>query len=125
MTYKAKMRLGPYDFEWNPTQYTIPEEGKSYSVVQTYESVAFFSWSTTIVGKEILLEWDRMKEAQWDELQTLLETDQQQLWTPISGESVAYNVEMCQLDGRFMDFALHDAPYRDGVKLLMVVINEV
>ena len=125
MTYKPKMRLGPYDFEWNPTQYTLPEEEKSYSVVPTYDSVAFFSWGTTIVGKEIELEWDRMKEAQFTQLQTLLEADQETLWTPISGESTAYNVELAQLNGRFMEFAIHDAPYRDNVKLLMVIMSEV
>lgn len=125
MTYKAKMRIGPYDFEWNPTLYTIPEADKDYSVVETYESVAFFSWGTSIVGKEVTLEWDRMKEQQFDQLQTLLELDQETVWTPISGEAVAYNVELCQLQGKFMDFAIHDAPYRDNVKLLMVIMSEV
>lgn len=125
MTYLPKMRLGPYDFEWNPTQYDIPKEDKTYSVVQTYESVAFFSWGTSIIGKEIELEWDRMKEEQFDQLQTLLEADQETVWTPISGEVTAYNVELCQLNGKFMEFSLHDAPYRDDVKLLMVIMSEV
>jgi hypothetical protein len=37
-----KMRLGPYDIDWNPTQFTVPKKDKRYSIVQTYSSAVFF-----------------------------------------------------------------------------------
>lgn len=127
MTYtkQPKMRLGPYDFEWNPSQYTIPKKNKSYSIVETYSSVAFFSWGLTSIGQQISLEWNRMPEAQFDQLQQLLEDDEDSVWTPISGEATAYDVEICSLEGRYMQHSIHDAPYRDGVKLILMLKEEV
>ncbi|MCJ7760978.1 hypothetical protein MUP59_07565 [Candidatus Bathyarchaeota archaeon] len=60
----ANMSLNAYTFTWNPDRWTIPELDLSYAVVQTYESVAYFEWGLSIVGKEIILEWDWMKLAQ-------------------------------------------------------------
>lgn len=120
-----KMRLDTYDFEWNPAQYTIPKVDKSYSVVPTYETVAFFSWGTKLVGKEIVLEWDMMPDAQFSALQSILELEGEVVWTVMSGEATAYNVNVCALDGKFIEKSIHDAPYRTDVKLTMVIMSEV
>jgi hypothetical protein len=120
-----KMRLGPYDIDWNPTQFTVPKKDKRYSIVQTYSSAVFFSWGLSSIGKEIMVEWEMMKEQDFDNLQELLEDDQAYLWTPVSGEAAAYNVEMCQLDGSYIDKSTALAPYRTNVKLVMMLLDEV
>ena len=125
MTYKAKMRLGPVDFDWNPTQFTIPKKGKSYSVVETYTTVAFFSWGVTSIGQQISMEWEMMPEQQFDDLQQLLDNDINYLWTPVSGEAGSYDVEILDLQGKYMEKSIHDAPYRVDVKLVVMLKEEV
>jgi hypothetical protein len=120
----GKMRLGTYDFDWDPVQYTIPVEGKSFSVVQTYDSVAFFSWGTKIIGKEIVMEWDMVTESQFNSLQTILEADEEVEWSPISGEQ-SFMVNVCALDGRYIEKSIHNAPYRTDAKLTVVIMSEV
>jgi len=121
----GKMRLGPYDIEWNPTQFTVPKKDKRFSIVQTYTTAAYFSWGVSSVGKEIMVEWEMMKEQDFDNLQELLENDQAYLWTPVSGEGTAYDVEVCQLDGSYIDKSTAYAPYRTNVKLMLMLTEEV
>jgi hypothetical protein len=114
-----KMILGSYTFEWNPTNYTIPKLNKSWGKVDTYSSSATFSWGTFIVGQEVEIEWKWMKEAQFDELQTLLEADAEVTWTPQTGTT--YQVEIMDLEGKLFLSSLTDAPYRLAVRLLLVI----
>ena len=119
----AKMTLGGYEFEWNPSQYTIPKEDKSYSVVQTYSSAAYFSWGTSIIGKEIVVEWEMMPADDFDQIQTLLEADAEVVWVPGNGSS--YNVEVADLQGRYIEKSIHDAPYRERARCTLIIISEV
>jgi hypothetical protein len=117
----AKMVLGSYTFEWNPEQYTIPEKQRSYSVVPTYVTAAFFSWGVSRIGKEIVLEWDMMKEAQWDSIQTILEADTEVLWYPEGGAGASYTVEVVKLQGEYVEKSISDAPYRRRVQLTLIL----
>ena len=86
------------------------------SIVKTYSGAAYFSWGTLQEGQEILIEWGWMKEAQWDQLQTLLEADTQIVWDPQTGTT--YNVEVTRLEGIYFESSLIDAAYRkDGMRL--------
>lgn len=118
-----KMVLGAYTFSWNPEKCTVPRETKSSSVVETYGGAVYFSWGTLIAGQKINLEWDWLQEAQWDELQTLLEADAEVVWDPQTGPT--YNVEIAGLKGDYQDKSLIDADYRRNVVLSLVIISEV
>ncbi len=121
----AKMTLGSYQFEWNPKRYTIPKKQRYYSVVDTYSDVAFFDWGSLIDGQQIMLEWDFMMQAQFNQFQDLMVSGEQLVWAPISGESPTYNVEVCALDGKYFEGSIHDAPYRLDVRLLLMIDSEV
>lgn len=118
-----KMVLGAYTFSWNPEKCTVPHETKSSSVVETYGGAVYFSWGTLIVGQKINIEWDWLQEAQWDELQTLLEADAEIVWDPQTGST--YNVEVADLRGDYQDKSLIDAAYRRNVVLTLIIISEV
>ncbi len=76
------MKLGGYTFDWNPDQFTLPHAEKSAGKVQTYSSVAYFSWGVSLLGKEISIEWDWMSVDQYERLRTLFEADTALTWDP-------------------------------------------
>jgi len=76
------MKLGTYTFIWLPDNFTEPKSDKFYSKVRTYSSMAYFSWGADIVGKEISLTWDLMKEKDFQNIQSLVEDDEQKIWYP-------------------------------------------
>jgi hypothetical protein len=76
------VKLGTYTFGWNPDQFTLPYAEKSAGRVQTYSSVAFFSWGVSLPGKEISIEWDWMSVDQYERLRTLFEADAAVVWDP-------------------------------------------
>jgi len=74
------MKLGSYTFVWEPKNFTEPKADKIYSKVLTYSSVEFFSWGTDIVGKEISITGEWMKEVDFQNLQRLMDDDEQKTW---------------------------------------------
>jgi len=116
----ADMQLGAYVFAWKPEELDTLEKEKSYSVLRTWTTAAFFSWGTSRIGKEIELDWDWMPEAQWNQLQTLLEADVETTWWPEVG-GTSYTVEVVKLAGKFVQKSLLDAPYRRQVRLTLVM----
>jgi hypothetical protein len=74
------MKLGTYTFEIDPDQFTIPRPQKYSASVKTYFSVAFFSWGMSIIGQEILLEWDLMRCDQFNMLDAIFQADVQAEW---------------------------------------------
>jgi len=76
------MKLGDYTFGWNPDRFTLPHAEKSAGKVQTYSSVAFFSWGVSPIGKEISIEWDWMSVDQYERLRTLFEANAAVVWDP-------------------------------------------
>ena len=117
------MTLGSYTFWRNPDQFTIPRQQKYASVIPTYGGVAYFSWGLFLAGQKVLLEWDVMTKAMWDELQTILENDTGVVWDPQTG--TAYNVEVLQLEGKYVFKSLLDGAYRREVKLTLLIKSQV
>jgi len=115
--------LNSYEFWRDPNNFTIPRKVKFSASVPTYGGVAYFSWGTFTAGQEIILEWDQMTSTMFDQLQTILEFDTQVVWNPQTGTS--YNVEVLQLEGRYVRNALLDAEYREDVKLSLLIRSEV
>jgi hypothetical protein len=79
------MKLYDYTFTWDPDRGTEPTNDKYSAMVKTYSSVAFFSWGLTIVGKEILLEWDTLDLPQYNRLREIFALDAQVVWEPCKG----------------------------------------
>lgn len=122
----AKMTLGAYTFQFNPHQFTDPKKKKSFSIVETYSGAAYYSWGTFIAGQRIVLEWDSMPEAMWDELQTLLEADAVVVWNPtVDGAETQYNVEVLKVEGKYYKYTINRTAYRRNVKLTLVITSEV
>ncbi len=115
--------LAAYEFDWNPDRWTIPKAEKFYGKVLTYESVGYFSFGVSIIGKEIVLEWDWMGLVQWNQLDILFQSDVGYIWTPGDGHS--YNVEILHLDGAYFEVVDLNAPYRKGVRLTLMILSIV
>ena len=76
--YKGIFIMGTQTF--GGTSYTLDPNGVSiilkpalsYSVVETYEGAAFFSWGTSIKGRKCVLKWDGMSVTQYNQFQAVL-----------------------------------------------------
>ncbi len=120
----SRMVLGSYTFEDNPTAVgdLMTPERKS-AAVETYSSLAFFSWGASIVGKELELTWTQTSTDQYSELQTLLEADAPVVLNPQDGEGKTYNVEVTALHGEYWLYL--SGTYRQNVTLSLLVLSEV
>jgi len=117
------MRLGGYLFPWNPENFTPPVPEKMMSSVKTYASVAVFSWGASITGKEIVLKWDLMGNAQFDALQALFEADAIVLWDLDVLGQMNYYVAIKKFDGEFLD-VIYDNGYKTKVELTLLILEE-
>jgi hypothetical protein len=118
-----EMSLGSYTFDWPPDKWSIPKSEKYSGRVLTYDSAAFFSFGTSIVGKEILLEWDFMPVEQFESLNSLYLDDEPKTWVP--GTGAAYTVEIVSFEGAYGDVVGYDKPYRFNVKMLLMITGEI
>jgi len=112
-------RLGSYIFEWNPDRYSIPGKEKSFSMVETYSSVGWFSWGM-FEKKTITLEWDWMSLAQYNAIKAIFEQDVQTSWT--DGKTIAYTVEINDFGGDYFENYGIDLAYRENVKLELYMV---
>lgn len=121
----ANMSLGSYTFEANPSDATLIKPERSGSAVETYSSVAFFSWGVSIVGKIVELQWDYMPSLMFDELDDLYRADAAVVFDPQDGSSRVYNVEILDLSGKyFQNLEIGAAIIRKDVKLTLLVLGE-
>lgn len=118
----ANMKLDAYDFSWQPDSWTIPKHEKYYGKVLTYESAGYFSFGTSIIGKEIILSWDFMSIAQFNQLNQLCLDDESHLWEPDNG--YIYLVELLKLEGEFFEVVDMNSSYRRNVQLTMMIMSE-
>lgn len=119
------MTLGSYAFERDPDTCTVPKKARYTSMVKTYGSAVFFSWGLFIEGVEIEMTWKLMSETMFNALQVLLEADAEIVWDRQSGISgTNYNVELQSLEGSYVETSLLHAPYRQDVRLRMVITSE-
>ena len=113
------MTLGGYTFDRNPTQFDIPKDYRSTSFVDTYTGVSFFSFGIFSAGQEVTLEWDWMSNAMFIIFQTLLEADEAVTWYSRAGST--YITEILSLNGKYLESALSDAPWRKDAKLDLLI----
>jgi hypothetical protein len=118
------MKLGTYTFDWLPSKMPPMVPEKRSAAVKTFSGVAYFSWGASIVGKEVQLEWDLMREAQFDSLQALFEADLPVLWDLDVAGHINYMVEITGLDGELLEVVNYDQPFREKVKLALLVLSE-
>lgn len=85
------MKLGTYTFQWAPDKWSIPDQKRDVAHVQTYTSVAFFSWGAIVVGRQISLEWDWMPANQYLSLKDLEIADEQVEWDAEADDKLFYS----------------------------------
>ena len=96
------MVLGTYTFARLPGGMTMIRAEKPIASVQTYSSVAAFTWDASIIGKRILLSWNAMPSAQFDSLDTIYQTGAVVVFNPTDYIGTAtYNVEVLSLNGEY------------------------
>lgn len=93
--------LGTVTFTKNPGWMTIIRPDRYSSYVLTYSSVGFFSWGSSIIGKEVLLKWNAMPTAQYEDIQDLWESDTEVIFDPKDDEGNIYDVEILDFQGEY------------------------
>jgi hypothetical protein len=123
----SNMVLGAYTFAQHPSDIDgIMVAEKSNAWKQTYTSVAYFSWGTSIVGKSIEMSWDYMSCDQYDAIDTLFQADASVVFDPQDGSSKTYNVEIVDLTGKYHIGLTHSEDWeRMDVKMTLLILSEV
>jgi len=124
----TKMSLGSYTFERNPTidQSTpLVVKKRHWAAVQTYSSVAFFSWGLDYAGSEISLPWSTCTNAQFLALNSLFEADAVVIFDPNDGRGKTFQVQITDLVGEFMLRLNGDNPWRKNVRMDLLIIGEI
>jgi hypothetical protein len=122
----SNMILGTYTFLHNPGQMSPIKSERSTAKVDTYSSVGFFSWGVSIVGKEIMLEWNILEIEQVDSLNALYIADAPVVWDPQDGYGKTYNVEIRSLDWDYQILlGSGSGIYRKNVKMILLILSEV
>ena len=78
------MILGGYQFPWRPEKTTIPRGERGSSWAKGLGVLGYLAESSILQSKEILLEWNFVSEAQYDEMMTLYRLDSLLEWDPIT-----------------------------------------
>jgi len=122
----AKITIGTFEPELNPGSMTIVRQEKKTAVIETYSSVAYFSWSASIVGKIIELAWNWMNGADFLALDTLYAADAVAVFNPGDGLGKTFNVNILSLDGTYyMGTGVTTASIRTDVKVQLLIMSQV
>ena len=121
------MILGGYTFATNPSAaHGVAEKVRHPSKLDTYPGVAIFPWGVGIVGREVVLKWEIMPSTQFDQLQTLLESDAALVFDPQDGTGRTFNVELMDLAGTYHVLIESGANcYRSDASLTMLILSEI
>ena len=119
----ANMSIGTLTFTHNPSGLNLPIKRRFVSAVDTFESVAVFSWGASIVGIRLTLTWDFMLTSDFDSLESLFVADTPIVFDPTTG-AFTYTVEIMNLSGAIFIDPTASAPYRKDVTLELLVISE-
>ena len=119
------MVLSTSTFALDPGGMTMIRPDKVCASVQTYSGVAYFSWGSTIVGKEIELSWNAMPSTQFDNLQAIYVADTTVIFKPrITGLAQNYVVNVTDLQGDYYISAESSANYwRTNCKLKLLIMS--
>jgi len=123
----ANMILGAYTFDLNPAKVSgLIQSEKASAVKRTYTDIAYFSWPSTIKGRQILLAWDFISTAQFTSIHTLYASGDTLVFDPQDGSSKTYNVEILNFEAEyFLHMEDTAGNYRRNVKLELLILSEV
>lgn len=122
----TKMILGSYTFALNPSSFTeIYEPTKTTAVVETYDSVAYFSWGTKIIGKILQFNWDYMTAEQYESMRAIYEADAQVVFDPAGITGLKFNVHVTKLTGKYYLGLAATNTFRKDVQMELVIMSEV
>ena len=62
------MKIGTYEFPWEPDEISIPRPVKSVAIAPNKGNVGFMAWSPIVAGTPITMKWEFMSVAQFNEL---------------------------------------------------------
>ena len=120
----AKVVIGTQTLTRDPQRMTMLRADKSCAHKLTYTSVAFFSWGTSIIGKEIMLEWPVMDVAEFAALDAIFIADVAFNFTPSDGGGHVYSVNMTSLTGEYFLGRTSQAPTtRKNVKMTLLIMS--
>jgi hypothetical protein len=119
------MVLGTLTFEENPSEIDLLIPDRISSEVGTLESVAFFSWGVTLIGKKISLKWSTLPSEQFDDIQALIAADAAVVFDPEDGLENTYNVEIKKCTGKyFKSLDVSATVRRKDVELVLLILSE-
>ena len=122
----AKVVIGTRTLTRDPQRMTMVRADKFNASKLTYTSVAYFTWGTSIVGKEILLEWPVMDADEFAALDAIFIADVAFNFTPSDGSSHVYSVNMTSLNGEyFRGRTLAATTTRKNVRMVLLIISVV
>ncbi len=122
----SNMVLGTHTFVKQPSAMTLIQKDRIVASIQTYTSVALFSWGASIVGKVIELVWPFMTTSEYTSFQTIYEADAQVVFDPKDDSSKTYNVEVLSLDAEyFINLSDTSGHLRRSVKMKLLIMSEV
>lgn len=114
-------------FAQDPGNMTLIKSDKICSYAKTYDSVAYFSWGKSIIGKEIALGWNAMPSTMFDSIDTFIGAETTVIWAPeITGSTVTYEVNILGFDGAYWISPESSAAYhRRNCSLRLLIMSEV
>ena len=122
----SKVVIGTRTLTRDPQRMTMLRADKPNASKLTYTSVAYFSWSPTIVGKEILLEWPVMDADEFVALDAIFIADAAVNFTPSDGGGHVYLVNMTSFNGEYFRGRTSANPTtRKNVKMTLLIMSVV
>lgn len=120
----AKVVIGTHTCTLDPQKMTMVRAEKPNASKLTYTSVAYFAWTPSIVGKEIMLEWPVMDAASFASLDVIYQANLPFTFTPSDGiGSSTYTVEMTSFNGDyFRGRGTTSASTRKNVKMTLLIL---
>lgn len=110
----------------DPGSITVIRKDKRSAVVETYSGAAYFSWGSSIVGKQIILTWNWMPGDEFAALDALYEADVEVVFDPDDGTSRTFNVNLLGLDGDYLrGLDNTSASIRTNVTLTLCIMSQV
>lgn len=120
----SNMIIGTVTLKANPSEITVIRAKKRNAAKETYNSVAYFSWGASIIGREISLKCDYMEADDFAALDAIYQADLPIVWDPQDGSGHTYNVEMTELDGEYhLGFGVTSAVLRKNVTITLLILS--
>lgn len=111
-----------------PSAMTMLRPDKKCSFLETYSSVSYFSWGSTIVGKVVDLSWNLMPSTQFVLLDAVYVADEAVNFDPsIPGSTVQYNVNVLSLNGEYFlnQESTSQDSCRQNVSMQILIMSQV